>query len=1099
MKPIFKKSAWYFLWAGLLMMSACGERGNGDRQVFRLLDANDTGISFVNAIQEDVSSKSNLFDFDYFYNGAGVGVADINNDGLQDIFFCANQETNRLYLNKGNLQFEDISDAAGINEGKQWSNGVTFADVNGDSYLDIYVSQGGPYEAENRKNLLFINNGDLTFTESAAEFGLADQSITTQSAFFDYDKDGDLDCFVMNENPLYGVEPVQFHQMMFRDKDLAHESSSHLYRNDDGVFEDVTLSSGVYRPAYGLGLAISDINDDGWLDIYVANDYYLPDNLFINNGEGFFIDQIASRTNQVSFYGMGVDIADINGDLLQDIFVLDMASSDHKRSKTLMASMNPQAFDMLVNGFGFQSQYMFNSLQLNDGEAQFDNIAHFGHMAKTDWSWAVLMQDFDGDSYKDIYVTNGYRRYALDNDLKNEVADVQRRYIGEVPIEVKTELYNKMPSEKLPNLMYRGSAEMDFEEVATAWGMGQPTFSNGTAFADLDNDGDLDIVVNNMDEVAQLFENTSSSGANFLQVALEGALSEPFAKVTITYGDGLQQMQEVRRVRGYMSAVQDVAHFGLGAVTKVDEVQVEWLDGSVSRLKDVPANERVVISQADAEDQREETATDQIVLAAIDPADLGIDYGHVENSFDDFEKEVLLPYKQSTLGPAIEYDEASEMLFIAGAKDQPFSVYKKGNDDRFELIVQPTIGPNEDMAAAFFDLENDGSKELFVVSGGNELPPGSAYYKDRMYAGFEEGAPRQLPVDAIEEYAFSGKVVRALDYDRDGWTDLIVGNRIVPQNYPLPATSYLLRNNEGELVAASEEVIPQLENFGIVNDILVTDFDADGWQDLVVIGEWTQIGLFRNEEGQFRNITEEDSTLSKMRGWWYSVAETDVNQDGLPDYVLGNVGLNTKFTASLEKPFKVFAADFDKTGSLDVVLSKVYKDEYVPVRGRECSSQQMPFIKSKFPTYEEFADATITDIFDAAVMENSYKAEATDFASMVLINRGDRFEPMRLPWQAQLFPVLDMVCEDFDGDGVKDVLLAGNIYDTEVETPRWDFKSGQILYAKDGEFVAGPSLRIPGDVKDLEVVEMDSRKVLLVARNNAELLAYDLSSARRSL
>ncbi|MEM9327368.1 MAG: VCBS repeat-containing protein, partial [Bacteroidota bacterium] len=772
---------------GMILLSfgcqeATQQGASGKGPVFQLVSSRESNIDFANVIQHDVATNFNLFDFDYFYNGAGVGVGDVNNDGLPDIFFCGNQVPNRLYLNKGDMRFEDISESAGINQGKYWSNGVTFADVNADGYLDIYVSQGGPHEAEQRKNLLLLNQGDLTFEESAELLGLADQSISTQSAFFDYDKDGDLDCFVMNENPLYGVDPASFHQILFKDRNLAYESSSHLYRNDDGVFKDVTLASGIYRPTFGLGLVISDINQDGWLDIYMANDYYIPDILFINNGKGFFADQIAQRTSQVSFYGMGVDIADINNDLQQDIFVLDMASSDHKRSKTLMASMDPEAFNLLVDGFGFQSQYMFNSLQLNDGQGQFDNIAHYGHLAKTDWSWAVLMEDFDGDSYKDIYVTNGYRRYALDNDFKNAVNDAQSRYIGDVPLDVKNELYDAMPSERLPNLMYRGSEALDFEEVADQWGLGDPTYSNGATFADLDLDGDLDLVVNNMDSEAHLFENLRGNAANYLRVKVTGENSESFAKITIAYGEQTQ-IQEIKRVRGYMSAVEPIAHFGLGPVAKVSKVKIEWPDGEVEVKNDVDANQVLTFSREERNSGAIVGTVDDEMYRSLDASELGLGFSHQENAFDDFAREVLLPYKQSTMGPMMAYDEDSKMLFVGGAMNQPFSIYQV-RGERFEKIVDGADPEKEDLGAAFFDLDNDGDQEIYVMSGGNEGPLGDPYYKDRVYDGFQSGTVAPVPLEALQQYAFSGRAVASIDYDKDGWEDLVVGNRIVPQNYP---------------------------------------------------------------------------------------------------------------------------------------------------------------------------------------------------------------------------------------------------------------------------------------------------------------------------
>jgi len=440
-------------------------------QVFEKIDTNYSGISFQNTITENIETKENLFNFDYFYNGAGVGVEDLNNDGLLDIFFCGNQVPNKLFINKGDLKFEDISDKAKINQGKNWSNGVTFVDINNDGYKDIYVSQGGPKAREQRKNLLFINNQDLTFTESASIYGLADIGISTQTAFFDYDNDGDLDCIVMNENEIYGVDPINFYKLVAKSKENQYFNSSHLYRNDNGKFIDITTSSGLERPIFGLGLCISDINKDGWLDIYIASDYYIPDALFINNQNGTYTDKIKDYTNQVSYYGMGVDIADINNDNKEEIFVLDMSSSDHVRAKTLMASMNEGRFNYLIQQADYQYQYMYNSLQLNLGNNKFNNISQLTKTANTDWSWSVLMSDFDNDEDKDIYISNGYRRYALDNDLQNKVYHTQQKYNRQVPTKIKKQLYEAMPSEKLQNILYSNEGYLSFKNKGKDWGL----------------------------------------------------------------------------------------------------------------------------------------------------------------------------------------------------------------------------------------------------------------------------------------------------------------------------------------------------------------------------------------------------------------------------------------------------------------------------------------------------------------------------------------------------------------------------------------------------------------------------------------------------
>ena len=515
---------------------------------FVKISSDESQIEFNNTITHDVSTKFNLFDFDYFYNGSGVGVEDLNNDGLKDIFFCGNQVNNRLYLNKGNLVFEDITESANINVNKYWSSGVTFVDINQDGWMDIYISQGGPHDRSKRKNILLINQKDLTFKEEGAIYGLDDHGISTQSAFFDFDKDNDLDCIVMNENDFYGTDPSTFFDIL-KNKSVLKENSSHLYENQGGKFIDITEKAGLLSPTFGLGLCVSDINNDNWLDIYIANDYYVSDAMYINNKNGTFTNQIKETTNQVSFYGMGLDIADINNDNLTDIFVLDMASSDHKRSKTLMASMNVPRFNLLTEKLGQQYQYMYNSVQLNVGNDNYNNIAQFSAMSKTDWSWAALVFDTDNDTNEDIYVTNGYRRYALDNDSRMKVVKAQQEYQGNVPLQLKDQIYNELPSEKLPNILYKNKGDLKFENVTALSDLNEPSFSNGAAYSDLDNDGDLDVLVNNMDQEAFLFKNLTveNKAGNFLKVNTKGDLSESFAKISISF-NGMSKTKEAARV-----------------------------------------------------------------------------------------------------------------------------------------------------------------------------------------------------------------------------------------------------------------------------------------------------------------------------------------------------------------------------------------------------------------------------------------------------------------------------------------------------------------------------------------------------------------------
>jgi hypothetical protein len=1083
-----------------------GDPGEGDAiesPVFQKIDPATSKLNFSNTLTHNVSTRENLFDYDYFYNGAGVGMEDLNNDGLPDLFFCGNQVANKLFINTGDLTFDDRSATAGINEGKGWSNGVTFADINGDGWMDIYVSQGGPGDRNSRKNLLYINQKDGSFTESAGEYGLDDPGISTQSAFFDFDKDGDLDCIVMNENELYGVDPINLNRLLDSQKDARYYNSSHLYRNDSGKFVDITLRAGIERPIFGLGLSVSDINDDGWLDVYIASDYYLPDALFINNKDGSFTDRIKEYTQQTSYYGMGIDIADVNNDNLQDIFILDMAASDHVRSKTLMASMSTGRFDYLVNKANFQYQYMYNTLQLNVGDNKFNNVAQLAGMANTDWSWAVIMSDFDLDEDKDIYVTNGYRRYALDNDLQGKVFQARQQYGNQVPIQVKEALYNAMPSEKLANILYENEHHLKFQNNADAWGLADFSFSNGATAGDLDNDGDLDLVVNNMDENAFLYKNNSveEGRGGFLKINTLGSTSEPFAKIRLMY-DGKTQYVESKRVRGYMSALDKTAYFGLGNTTVVDTVQVTWLNGRMEERYKVPVNSTLTFREADAGQVVPREKPKNPVFEKVDAASFDLVFNHRENVYDDFDTEVLLPYKQSNLGPFLAKGDVNgdgrEDLFVGGASGQAGQLFIQTSAG-FAKQANPAFDKDrtyEDMGAVFFDLDGDGDQDLYVTSGGYEFEENSSLYADRLYINDGKGRFSRRDSQALSTFPKSGKTVTALDFDKDGDLDILVGNRLIPKQYPKFSPSVLYENDGGILRDVTSEKAPGLLTYGMVNSIQPTDFNNDGWIDFIAVGEWAGIGIFENRNGNFTNVSEGNALLAE-NGWWFSVSETDVNNDGLKDYIVGNVGMNIKFKADKEKPFKIYATDFDDNGTNDIVLSKSYHGTYVPVRGRECSSQQMPFIQEKFPTYSEFANASLADIYGDK-LEQSYEREATEFHSILLLNKGDGiFEQQLLPVEAQIFPVMATAFADVNGDGFEDAILAGNIYETEVETPRLDAISGLVLLSN-GKDNYSPlpynksGLYLKGNVKDLQLIDCNGNRLLVNTTNNGPLAVHRL-------
>ena len=1095
----FMLKTFFYFSSVVLLLSSCQEMKEQNSttpfKVFEKVESSKSGLDFINRAESDINTKNNIFDFDYFYNGAGVAAVDLNNDALLDLVFTANQGENKIYLNQGDLKFKDVTEGSGLNEGKGWSTGIAFADVNGDGWQDIYISQGGPYHGELSTNLLFINQKDLTFKESGTVFGLADPSISSQAAFFDFDKDGDLDCIVMNENLLYGTNPQRFYEFTENNQELKHHSSSHLYENVNGKFKDVTEKAGLLSPTFGLGLIVSDINADNLLDIYIANDYYIPDALYINNGDGTFSNQVKKYTRQVSFFGMGVDIADINQDTYSDIFVLDMASTDHYRSKTLMASMNVDAFNLLVDDLDLHHQYMFNSLQLNTGNGHFKNIAHMTGMSKSDWSWAVLLNDFDNNTTNDVFITNGYKKYALDNDIRVEVLKARMKYTN-IPLRIKKELYESMPSEKLPNLMFKNKGFLNFSNTSDEWGISTPSFSNGAVYADLDNDGDLELVINNLDEEAFLYRNMTieNKAGNYLKVNFEDAIENMYAKVYVVAG-GSTQMKESNSVRGYLSAMDRSIHFGLGSTQKIDTLRVEWLSGKVEEQYNLVVNQEIRLSEKSASLQDANQVSTLALFEQKEPADFSIDFKHIENSYNDFEIETLLPYKQSTLGPFISVADINndnlDDFFIGGAIGQSGRLMIQTENGEFTDVTSESILADflyEDMESVFMDVDNDGDQDLYVVSGGYEFDANQDAYQDRLYINNGFGIFNKAIDTKLSEYKLSGKSVFTIDYDNDGLKDILVGTRIIPGRYPLSEGSILFKNTGSSLLPVTEQVIPELGEFGMVNDIIATDFDKDGWEDLIVVGEWTNIGIFRNEKGSFTDITDK-SNFSELMGWWFSITETDVNNDGLPDFLVGNLGLNSKYKATSDEPLKIYASDFDENETWDIVLSSSYNGEYVPFRGRECSSGQMPFIGQKFPSYDLFAKATLEDVY-GDMLDEAYHKEATNFGSVLLINEGGgRFRLGSLPPEAQMAPILDAEAVDINKDGYEDLIAIGTLYNTEVETPRLDMGAGLVLLSDgtDGYYMdreINSELWIEGNLKSMEQIMINGEKYFILGRNN---------------
>ncbi len=1052
---------------------------------FELLTPETTGIDFSNTMTE--SKFLNHYFYSQIYVGAGVAIGDINNDGLSDVFFGGNQVADRLYLNKGDFKFEDITKKSRVAKNSGWTWGVTMADVNGDGYLDIYVSRNGhSLELEDCRNQLYINNQDLTFTESALAYGLADVGYSTQAVFFDMDNDGDLD--------MYQVNQLMDKKLMLVNK-ITKERYQHfldkLYRNDGGRFVDVSEESGISRDiSYGLSVSVSDFNNDGWMDFYVANDYAEPDFMYYNNGDGTFKNVINEQMNHITQLSMGSDTGDINNDGLMDIFTTDMTPEDHYRSKTNMGSMSTEAFNAMVNG-GAHHQYMANALQINTGMGSFSDVANVAGVSYTDWSWASLLVDLDNDGWKDIIVSNGIKKDVDNNDYLTLLEGLDSK---KITAEELFQISKDAPSQPISNYVFKNQGNLRFKKVAKEWGFDKPSFSSGMAYGDLDNDGDLDVVTNNMDAPAFVYKNNATG--NFIKINFEGAPSNRFgigAKVTIYHNNKLQ-VGENSTTRGFISSVEPGVFFGLGKDTKVEKVEVTWPDGKSNVYKDVSANKILTAKHSDATLRINEPNKANTLLAKLDEKKVGIDFAHQENEYDDFKEEILLPHKLSNNGPfstvADVNGDGLDDLFIGGAAGQSGVMYLQNNKGGFvKSDSQPWSmhKASEDLGAIFFDADGDKDIDLYVTSGGNEFRKGNRLLKDRLYINNGSGEFFNKPT-AIPNILESTQCVKVSDIDSDGDLDLFVGTRLISGKYPFPASSYILINNEGIFTKADNTIAPDLNNIGMVTDAVFTDVDSDKDEDLIIVGEWMTITVLTNDGGKFKN-TSEKYGLQDTRGLWWSITATDLDNDGDEDYIIGNLGKNNKFKATKEHPFKVYANDFDNNGTNDVVLAKFYKDDYVPVRGRECTSQQMPYVAEKFKDFHSFASSKLLEILPEDKVENAVIYEISNFESIILINDNGKLKRQPLPIQAQISPVKSSLVDDFNNDGFNDILIVGNHFGVEVETIRYDAGRGLLLLG-DGNNNFDPlsptesGLHVPSDSRIAKFIQSGDEKLLLVTNND---------------
>ena len=1076
----------------LLILASCSK--DSDQKIFTTLDRSDTGIDFSNNLKENDSL--NYFTYNYIYLGGGVATGDINNDGLVDIYFTGNQVSNKLYLNKGNLKFEDITEKAGVGGDSRWYTGVTMADVNGDGFLDIYCSVGGKFGPKN--NELYINNGNGTFTEKAKEYGIDDIGNSVQGTFFDYDKDGDLDLFVANYPPTkFNSATGDYVQMMLHVKD---NESGHLYRNDGNHFTNVTEQAGVKNYGLSLSATVGDLNNDGWPDIYVSNDFNSPDFLYINNQDGTFKEVVKEVMAHNSFYGMGVDISDFNNDGNLDLFQVDMDAKDNRRKKANMSSMNPKLFWDVIDA-GFNYQYMHNCMQLNTGVYE-NGIPHFGNVSRitgtssTDWSWGPLFADFDNDGNKDLFVTNGTRREINNNDFFHSLETLNLK-----PKDLLKKS-QEIPSEKIDNFMFQNNGNLNFEQANKKWGIEYKGFSNGVAYVDLDNDGDLDIVVNNIDDYASVFENSSSKLNNYVKVDFKGNSKNVYGlgnRVYVRTKKGTQ-MQELTLTRGFQSSVAPELHFGVGEEKTIDEVKVVWTNGKVQKLNNVKANQTLHFKEQDAIEESITVTTPKKQLFATETKVFPV-FKHEENKYDDFKDQVLLPHKMSTFGPVIAVGDLNkdglDDYFIGGSATYSGKMFFQNKNGFVEKNI-PALEldkASEDTGALIFDADNDGDNDLYVVSGGYEFLINDPKLQDRLYINNGKGDFTKAPVGVLPSMPTSGSKVYPIDYDKDGKQDLLVLGRQVPGQYPSPTTTYLLHNLSTATqpkFEISKKAPKEFINLGMATSAVITDINNDKLDDIIVVGEWMPIRIFQNSKAGFKEVTKEMGLNDDTTGWWWSIQQGDFDKDGDMDYIVGNNGLNYKYKATPNETFDIFVKDFDNDKHKDIVLSYYNDGKQYPVRGRGCSSQQIPNIKKKFKDYESFSEATLVDVYTEKSLKEALHYKVKSFASIYLENRNGKFVIHELPVEAQLSCINQIMIDDYDKDGNLDALITGNMYNSEVETPRNDAGHGLFLKGNGkGKFKSVTAVEsgffTPGDVKNMEKIKVQGKTYLLVTKNNSFL------------